>query len=202
MKLGHAVRRLDEQLDLARTDLDSATALITARPLAGDDLLADEVVDKGRALWRANGPKFLAELRDRVRVRQESAGDVAYRLEPDLKDGHGGLRDVQSLWWAQEGGLDLRAEDLIDLDHCYDVLLRARVALHRSTGRPGEILRLEDQDAAAAAGGWQRRRPHDDRRRRGRSDGRLALRRELGSCHDASSAQRAGGRPRRRPARR
>ena len=155
VKLGHAVRRLDEQLDLARTDLDSATALITARPLAGDDLLADDVVEKGRALWRSNGPKFLSELRERVRVRQESAGDVAYRLEPDLKDGHGGLRDVQSLWWAQEGGLDLRAEDLIDLDNCYDVLLRARVSLHRSSGRAGEILRLEDQDAAAAAGGWR-----------------------------------------------
>lgn len=154
IKLGHAVRRVDEQLDLARTDLDSATALITARPLAGDDRLAEEVVDTGRALWRANASKFLGELRDRVRVRQESAGDVAYRLEPDLKDGHGGLRDVQSLWWAQEAGLDLRAEDLIDLDHCYDVLLRARVALHRSTDRSGDILRLEDQDAAAAAGGW------------------------------------------------
>jgi [protein-PII] uridylyltransferase len=154
VKLGHAVRRVDEQLDLARTDLDSATALITARPLAGDDRLAEEVVETGRALWRSNASKFLGELRTRVRVRQESAGDVAYRLEPDLKDGHGGLRDVQSLWWAQEAGLDLRAEDLIDLDHCYDVLLRARVALHLSTDRAGDILRLEDQDAAAAAGGW------------------------------------------------
>jgi len=154
VKLGHAVRRLDEQLTLAKTDLDSATALITARPLAGDDRLAEEVVRQGRELWSKSGSRFLAELRDRVRVREESAGDVAYLLEPDLKDGHGGLRDVQSLWWAQEAGLDLRAEDLIDLDHCYDVLLRARVALHRSTGRPGEVLRLEDQDGAAEVGGW------------------------------------------------
>lgn len=154
VKLGHAVRRIDEQLDLARTDLDSATALITARPLAGDDALAEQVVREGAALWRKHARRYLADLRDRVRVRQESAGDVAYRLEPDLKDGHGGLRDVQSLWWAQEAGLDLIAEDLIDLDHCYDVLLRARVALHRSTNRPGDVLRLEDQDAAAAAGGW------------------------------------------------
>ncbi len=154
VKLGHGVRRIDEQLDLARTDLDSATAIVTARPLAGDDRLAEEVVVKGRELWLANAPRFLGQLRDRVRACEEAAGDVAYRLEPDLKDGHGGLRDVQSLWWAQEGGLSLRAEDLIDLDHCYDVLLRARVSLHRSTDRSGDVLRLEDQDGAARAGGW------------------------------------------------
>lgn len=154
VRLGHAVRRIDEQLDLARTDLDSATALTTARPLAGDDRLAEEVVTQGGALWRTHAQRFLAELRARVRIRQETAGDVAYRLEPDIKDGHGGLRDVQSLWWAQAAGLDLIAEDLIALDDCYDTLLRARVALHRSTDRPGDILRLEDQDAAAVGGGW------------------------------------------------
>jgi len=155
VKLGHAVRRIDEQLDLARTDLDSATALVSARPLAGDDDLADEVIAQGLAVWRDNRTRHLAELRDRVRVRQESAGDVAYRLEPDLKDGHGGLRDVQSLWWAEAAGLDLIAEDLIELDRSYDMLLRARVALHLATGRAGDVLRLEDQDAAAAAGGWR-----------------------------------------------
>ena len=86
----------------------------------------------------------------RVRERQATAGEVAYILEPDVKDGHGGLRDVQSLWWAECGGLALSAEDDAALDECYDVLLDARVALHRATGRPGDVLRLEDQDAAAA----------------------------------------------------
>ncbi len=155
VKLGHAVRRLDEQLDLAKTDLDSATALVTARPLAGDEELTAEVITKGRELWRDNADRHLAELRGRVRTREQSAGDVAYLLEPDLKDGHGGLRDVQSLWWAQEAGLDLIAEDLVDLDRCYDVLLRARVSLHLATERAGDVLRLEDQDATAAAGGWR-----------------------------------------------
>jgi [protein-PII] uridylyltransferase len=155
VKLGHAVRRIDEQLDLAKTDLDSATALVSARPLAGDDELTAEVIAKGLDVWRSNGARHLAALRDRVRVREETAGDVAYLLEPDLKDGHGGLRDVQSLWWAQEAGLDLIAEDLIDLDRSYDILLRARVSLHLTTGRAGDVLRLEDQDAAAAAGGWR-----------------------------------------------
>ena len=155
VKLGHAVRRIDEQLDLARTDLDSATALVSARPLAGDDELTAQVIAKGLESWRSNRAKHLTELRERVRVREESAGDVAYHLEPDLKDGHGGLRDVQSLWWAQEAGVNLIAEDLIDLDRSYDVLLRARVALHLATDRAGDVLRLEDQDAAAASGGWR-----------------------------------------------
>jgi len=154
VKLGHAVRRIDEQLDLAATDLDSATALVTARPLAGDDELAAQVVEQGLALWSRNSERHFEALRQRQRVRQESAGDVAYRLEPDLKDGHGGLRDVQSLWWAEAAGLHLIAEDLIELDRSYDVLLRARAALHLATGRAGDVLRLEDQDAAATAGGW------------------------------------------------
>ena len=154
VKLGHGVRRPDEQLDLAHTDLDSATALLTARPLAGDDGLAGEVIAAGRMLWSQKGPLFLAELHERVVNRQQESADVAYHLEPDLKNGHGGLRDVQSLWWAAEGGLDIRAEDLIDLDESYETLMRARVSLHLSTRRSGEILRLEDQDAVAARGGW------------------------------------------------
>ena len=154
VKLGHAVRSVKEQLALASGDLDTATALLTARVLAGDESLADEVMARGRAAWTDRGNEHLAELRTRVRQRQDGAGDVAYRLEPDLKDGHGGLRDVQSLMWARASGLALRPEDVVDLNRCYDALLRARVALHQATGRPGDILRLEDQDGAAAAGGW------------------------------------------------
>ncbi len=154
VRLGHAVRSIGETLTLAADDLDSATALLTARPLAGDDDLASEVVERGLAIWRDGGAQHLAQLRERVRARQAAAADVAYRLEPDLKDGHGGLRDVQSLWWAAEAGLRIRAEDRIDLDESYDTLLRARVALHRATSRPGDVLRLEDQDVTAPAGGW------------------------------------------------
>jgi len=154
VKLGHAVRNVDEQLALARDDLDTATAMLTARPIAGDDELATEVIAATRRLWQQRSEQHFEQLHRRVVTRKESAGDVAYRLDPDLKDGHGGMRDVQSLWWAGAGGLNIIAEDLIDLDKCYDTLLRARVALHLATGRSTEILRLEDQDGAAAAGGW------------------------------------------------
>ncbi|MGZ0192529.1 MAG: [protein-PII] uridylyltransferase family protein, partial [Acidimicrobiales bacterium] len=154
VKLGHAVRTVKEQLTIVTADLDSATALLTGRFLAGDRELADEVTTKGRAIWDKQSGTFLTALRARVRERQDNAGDVAYRLEPDLKLGHGGLRDVQSLKWANQSGLSILPEDLIELERCYDVLLGARVALHCSTGRPGDVLRLEDQDSTAEVGGW------------------------------------------------
>ncbi len=155
MKLGHSVRSLEEHQALARTDLDTATALLTARPIAGDPKLGSEVVELGRRNWSKRKKRWMSDLQQRVRARQADAGDVAYMLEPDLKDGHGGIRDAQSLWWAECGGLILPDEDNLALNECYDVLLSARVALHRATGRPGDTLRLEDQDAAAAAAGHE-----------------------------------------------
>jgi [protein-PII] uridylyltransferase len=153
LKLGHAVRSIDEHLALAKTDLDTATALLTARPIAGDAKIGNVIVESGQSNWTKRKKRWLGELRDRVRQRQSGAGDVAYILEPDLKNGHGGIRDAQSLWWAACGNLVLSDEDNLALNECYDVLLDARVALHRATGRPGDTLRLEDQDAAASAAG-------------------------------------------------
>ena len=150
LKLGYAVRTFDEQMALAVDDLDTATALLSARRLAGDDELADRVATEGRALWRKHGRRWLDALRSKVIERRAQAGGVAYLLEPDLKDGHGGLRDVHTLWWAADADLLVPADDLALLDDCYQTLLNARVALHRATGRPGDVLRLGDQDAVAA----------------------------------------------------
>ena len=150
LQLGHAVRSLSEQLARADSDLDAATALLTARPIAGDEVLGARVVAEGRARWRRNGRRWLDALRSRMIERREQAGDVAYLLEPDLKVGHGGLRDIQTLRWAIEAGLDLPGDDIALLDRCYDALVTVRVALHRVKGRPGDVLHLEDQDAVAA----------------------------------------------------
>ncbi|MFP5487302.1 MAG: nucleotidyltransferase domain-containing protein, partial [Acidimicrobiia bacterium] len=118
LKLGHAVRSIDETLVLAKSDLDTATALLTARHVAGDPKLGVEVVESGRAAFSRRRKKWLSELQRRVRARQAGAGDVAYILEPDLKDGHGGIRDAQSLWWAERGGLSLSTEDNAALNEC------------------------------------------------------------------------------------
>ena len=151
LQLGHAVRSLDQQLTRADEDLDAATAQLSARPVAGDDELAGRLVHEGRTRWRRNGRRWLDALRSRVIERREQAGDVAFLLEPDLKYGHGGLRDVQTLWWAADAGLTAPDDDLVLIDHCYDTLVAARVALHRAKGRAGDVLHLEDQDAVAEA---------------------------------------------------
>ena len=151
VKLGHGVRTPKEALTLAAGDLDSATALLQARHLAGDEELTGGLLAKVGELWVKRSKQFLPELADRVRSRHERAGEVAFLLEPDLKEGRGGLRDVQSLHWASRARELLWAGDDTVLDAAYDVLLATRVELHRRTGRPGDVLALQEQDAVAAA---------------------------------------------------
>lgn len=154
LKLGHAVRTVRQCLNMARDDLDVGTALVTSRWLAGDTALAHEVTDGARSAWRRRGEARLAELRRRVEQRHRTAGDVGFLLEPDLKEGRGGLRDVHALRWAAEAGLVLNDDDVRALDRAHDVLTTVRVELHRHAGRAGEVLHLQDQDAVAAAAGF------------------------------------------------
>ena len=79
------------------------------------------------------------------------AGEVAFLLEPDLKEGRGGLRDVHSLHWVAAAREMLWEGDDIALEAAYEVLLDVRVELHRRTGRQGDVLVLQEQDAVAAA---------------------------------------------------
>lgn len=153
LRLGHAVRAVEDHLALASDDLETATTLLSGRHLAGDDELAERLITAGRSQWRRHSRRWIDALRSRTIERREQAGDVAYLLEPDLKDGHGGLRDVQTLWWAGDADLSVPAEDLAALERCYDQLVDVRVALHRVAGRPGDVLRLELQTAVAEEAG-------------------------------------------------
>jgi len=154
LKLGHAVRTVRQALDLARDDLDVGTALVTSRLLAGDEELAAEVTEGARSAWRRHGEARLAELRRRVEQRHHGAGEVGFLLEPDLKEGRGGLRDVHALRWAAEAGLVLNDDDVRALDRAHDLLTTVRVELHRHAGRAGEVLHLQDQDAVATTAGF------------------------------------------------
>jgi len=154
IKLGHRVDTVDGLLELAQTDLDTATALLSVRPIIGDEELAHELAVAGSNQWRANASTNAVVLSERVDQRHDEYGEVAFGLGPDLKNGRGGLRDVQSIRWAHDSGVLADAGSDLRLEAAYEVLLRARVELHRLTGRPGDRLVLDFQDEVAEVLGY------------------------------------------------
>jgi [protein-PII] uridylyltransferase len=155
VKLGHSVRTPKETIQLCASDLDTATSLVTARVIAGNTALGEEIIFATSESWKKRGREWLVELHARVLDRYDKDGEVAFLLEPNLKEGMGGLRDIHALHWAVRAGLDLLPGDSGQLERCNDVLLNVRVALHRHIGRPTEVLRLEDQRAVAQLAGFE-----------------------------------------------
>ena len=145
------MRTTREALTLAADDLDTATSLLQVRHVAGDEDLTDDLARRAIEQWQKRSKRWLEDLSRRVRARHETAGEVAFLLEPDLKEGRGGLRDVHALRWAEAARSLLWEGDDPVLEEAYGSLLSARVELHRRTGRPGDKLLLDEQDAVAAA---------------------------------------------------
>lgn len=154
LKLGHSVRTVKEALALAADDLDTATSLLSSRLVAGSEPLVGELVTKSRALWQKRAKRWLAEVSRSVRARHSQFGEVPFLLEPDLKEGRGGLRDVHAVRWAEAARTVMLEGDDASLAEAYAMLLGARVELHRRTGRPGDRLVLEEQAAVAEALGY------------------------------------------------
>lgn len=151
LKLGHAVRTPRQLLSLAGEDLDTATAALSMRVIAGDAEVLDGLAARAAQQWRKRWSKWLAELSRRVDLRHVAAGEVAFLLEPDIKEGRGGLRDVHALEWAQLAREVLLAGDREALASAEDLLLDVRVELHRATGNDSNQLLLDRQDEVATA---------------------------------------------------
>ncbi|GAA0279480.1 [protein-PII] uridylyltransferase [Cryptosporangium japonicum] len=147
--LDHAVRTVDEAVAVARSDVKAALGLLDARYVAGDRALADELAATVRAAWRASPAGWLGELRDLTEARWHTAGELAFLLEPDLKEARGGIRDavtLRALAYAQL--VDAPRGSVRD---AYRLLLDTRDALHRSADRALDRLLLAEQDTVAAA---------------------------------------------------
>jgi len=95
--LDHSVRTPKEVLSAAEGDLKVALGLLDARLVVGDEKLAADVLARVNRLWQARRERWLRALMDSVAARHKEFGDVAFLLEPDLKEGRGGLRDVHAL---------------------------------------------------------------------------------------------------------
>ena len=181
LKLGHAVRTVKEAVALAGSDLNTATAQLDTRLLAGDPELAEELARRAATSGGPRAPAGSTALRESVAERHERAGEVAFLLEPDLKEGRGGLRDVHALRWAEAARRILVEGDDDALHAAHGVVLEARIELQRRTGKGSDRLLLQEQDGVAAGPGRRRRqRPDGPAVRRG-AHHRLDERRRMGA---------------------
>jgi len=165
-RLGHAVRTPAQTLRLAGRDLATLTSLLDGRLVAGGlHLEATEVLRRSRDLAHRRRRPLVEALADASRRREEHPGAIGHVAEPDLKDGAGGLRDLQALAWAGTavgsgaGLAGLTSSGVLDeagaaeLRAAAALLLEVRVALHRATGRRSDVLAVQEREAVAALTG-------------------------------------------------
>ncbi|WP_040791441.1 [protein-PII] uridylyltransferase [Nocardia paucivorans] len=157
IKLDHSVRTVPQALRVASDDLVAALGMLEARHIVGDVELSNLLIGGVRREWRTGIRSRFDELIATVRARWERSGQIAHRAEPDLKNGRGGLRDIQlldalaiaQLTDAMPGlGPDVPGGGL---DHARRRLLDVRTELHRVAGRARDQLRAQDADEIGAA---------------------------------------------------
>jgi [protein-PII] uridylyltransferase len=168
LKVGHASRTVQDCLRLAREDVTIRTALLEHRVLAGWQPLAEELGDR---LWsevvHGTGPQFIeAKLAERAE-RHRRQGGQRYVLEPNVKEGKGGLRDLQTLYWigkylhrtAEPAGLVdaglLAREEYDTFRRAEDFLWAVRCHLHLIAGRAMDQLTFDLQVEVAARMGYR-----------------------------------------------
>ena len=156
MKVGHAVRTPQDYEAVAAERLDAATAVLDGRALAGDETPWTEAFARVLAPIRADPRAFARALRRDAEERSDKHGAVSSLLEPDLKEGAGGLRDVHALGWLQaatgrplEETALMRVAEREAVDAAEEFLERARSALHLETGRATDRIFLDQQPAIA-----------------------------------------------------
>jgi [protein-PII] uridylyltransferase len=166
-KVGHASRTVEECIKLSREDFTIRTSILEARRLIGDEKLADELVRRFQhEVVKGTGAEFVAaKLRERDE-RHARAGASRYMVEPNIKEGKGGLRDLNTLFWiAQYLHPGQSIEKVMQLEmferrevrafiQAFDFLWAVRAHLHFTTGRPEERLTFDLQPEIARRMGY------------------------------------------------
>ncbi|MGH7269852.1 MAG: DUF294 nucleotidyltransferase-like domain-containing protein, partial [Polyangiaceae bacterium] len=177
LAVGHQVLSVDDAVALAQKDLATATALLDLRWLAGDPVpLKTLISSASEGLF---GEEEMATFVDRLAgegsARHERFGGSVYLLEPDVKSGAGGLRDLDGAGWAararyrvgdrEDGGRPGAWAELVrlgvlvsreadEIAASEEFLWRVRNRLHARAGRKSDRLGFEDQEALGAAMGY------------------------------------------------
>ena len=143
------------------------TSLLDARFLCGDYPLYQDFEKRVESRLVKNGVKrFIREKLEENRARHEQFGGSVYLLEPEVKEGEGGLRDIQTARWITRAKLKAKdldalalngvvsATDIAALKESQDFLLRVRNELHFSTGKHQDQLTFEHQEKVSSALGF------------------------------------------------
>jgi [protein-PII] uridylyltransferase len=149
LRLDHSVRSIPEAVSVASTDVKAGLGLLDARLVAGDADLAARLRTATLASWRQAASRLLPQLRDLRRGRARQVGELAFLLEPDLKEAYGGLREGQVL--RAVAAAQLGDEPHAEVEQAYALLLDVRDELRRRTGRPQDVLVRQEQRPVAAA---------------------------------------------------
>jgi [protein-PII] uridylyltransferase len=156
--LDHSVRTVDQAISVAANDLKAMLGMLDARHVAGDPALSSELHDKAYAVWRRDARRRLPELVEMVRDRAQRWGELAFLLEPDLKESHGGLRDVTAMTAIAAAQVADAPDDRVQAaGRCLlDVRgeLHRRVMLHgtRTTRASDRLVRQEQGPVGVALG--------------------------------------------------
>ena len=168
LKVGQSTRTIDQCISLAKEDQTILTALLDLRFIAGDKQLASDLHLKyGKFVSAGRGRNYITAKLDERDVRHEREGNSRYVIEPNIKEGKGGLRDLHVLYWiAKYIQTDIniidpqRAKNYVDMglfaehaatrfSRAADFLWRARIHLHLTAGRATESLSFDKQTVLA-----------------------------------------------------
>ena len=164
LKIGHAVRTTDDLIALAKADMSIRTAMLEARWIWGDAALFDAANARFRKqVVAGSGKTFVAAKLAERDARHIRSGDSRYLVEPNVKDGKGGLRDLHTLYWIAnhlfgierpvdmvEAGL-LSAQEFRRFERAERFFWSVRCHLHLAAARGEERLGFDNQPAIARA---------------------------------------------------
>jgi [protein-PII] uridylyltransferase len=170
LKVGHSFRTVDDCIRLSREDVTIRTSILDRRLLFGDRGVADKLAERfQKDVVAGRGAEFVAAKLAERDARHEREGGSRYRVEPNVKDGKGGLRDLQTLFWLAKyihGGDSLSevldnstftpADKAVYMREAR-FLWTVRCHLHFLTGRPEERLSFDLQPEMATRMGYTAR---------------------------------------------
>jgi [protein-PII] uridylyltransferase len=168
LEVGNAVRRITDAVKMAQQELTVRTALLDSRFLTGDQALFDEYlrVIRKEVLYK-DVARFIDDKVREMRQRHEKFGGSVYILEPNVKEGQGGLRDLHAALWIAKAKFKISALKELKLkgvmtereynlvERALDFLWQVRSELHYRSGRKNDRLTFEHQEAIAEALGFR-----------------------------------------------